>query len=248
MCDAAAAEGLTVQERLQKVLAQAGLASRREAELWILGGRVSINGVVITALGTKADPLKDKISVDGKPIEISEKKAYYLFHKPMHVMVTRHDPQGRSTVYDYLKDISERINPVGRLDFDSEGLLLLTNDGDLHAKLTHPKHEVSKTYQVKIAGFLPEEQQERMRQGVNIGDVVTQPCQVKEIKRNPHNSWLEITIHEGKNRQVRRMIDFFGHGVLRLIRVGIGPLQLGDLPKGEWRFLEKTEVDVLKKL
>ncbi len=233
-------------ERLQKILSEAGIASRREAEKFILDGRVTVNGKVVNELGSKADPDADDIAVDGKPIKVPEKKAYYILHKPMHVMVTRHDPEGRTTIYDYLKDIPERVNPVGRLDYDSEGLVFLTNDGDLHAKLTHPRHEVAKIYWARITGHLSPDKLLSLRQGIDIGDVTTQPCEVEEIKKNPHNTWLEITLREGKNRQVRRMIEGVGHLVLRLMRVAIGSLELGELKKGRWRALTEEEIKQLK--
>lgn len=203
-------------------------------------GRVKVNGITVTKLGSQADPEKDEITVDGKPIQIAAKKVYYLFHKPKNVMVTRHDPQGRPTIYDYLKGIPERVNPVGRLDFDSEGLILLTNDGDLHARLTHPRHEVPKTYQVKILGLPSDEAIDHLKKGLNIGGYVTKPAEVKILKKNPHNCWLEIVIREGKNRQVRRMIEATGSKVLRLVRVGIGNVRLGELKSGEWRPLTKS--------
>ncbi len=201
----------------------------------IQAGRVTVNGKRVTLLGSKADPKRDRIAVDGKPIRIAEEKATYLFHKPVNVMVTRKDPQGRPTIYDYLREIPESVNYVGRLDFDSEGLILLTNDGELHARLTHPSHEVPKTYDVKIAGHLTEEERKRLEGGVTIGGHVTHPCRVKILKQNPHNQWIEMTLTEGKNRQVRRMLETVGYRVLRLVRVGIGPLRLGDLKKGCWR-------------
>lgn len=235
-----------MSERLQKILAEAGMASRREAEQMILAGRVTVNGDVVTQLGSKADPHKDTIALDGKPLGSSEKKVYYLFHKPMHVMVTRHDPQGRPTIYDYLKGIPERVNPVGRLDFDSEGLLLLTNDGDLHARLTHPRHEVPKVYQVRITGHLTKEEIARLEGGVSIKDHHTAPCHVRELKKNPNNSWIEITLTEGKNRQVRRMLETVDHYALRLVRVAIGPIMLGSLKKGAWRTVTPQELKKVK--
>lgn len=235
-------------ERLQKILAAAGIASRREAEKLILAGRVRINDVVVTKLGTQADRGRDKITVDGRSVTFTEKKAYYLFHKPENVMVTRCDPQGRPTIYDYLKGIGERVNSVGRLDFDSEGLVLLTNDGDLHARLTHPRHEIPKVYHVKISEHLTEAELQRLGEGIDIGGYVTQSCKAKVFKKNPHNSWLEITLKEGKNRQVRRMIEALGHKVLRLVRVGIGRLRLGELKKGEWRPLSAGEIFELRAL
>ncbi len=233
-------------ERLQKILSEAGIASRREAEKIIISGRIQVNGQVVTELGSKADPDKDRITVDGKPIKIPSKKVYYLFNKPVHVMVTRHDPQDRPTIYDYLKEIKERVNPVGRLDFDSEGLILLTNDGDLLARLTHPRHEVPKTYQARITGHLSPEKLEKIRKGMRLEDYTTQPCEIREFKKNPNNSWVEIVLREGKNRQVRNMIEAVGHQVLRLARVAIGPLKLGELGRGRWRSLTKAEIESLR--
>lgn len=208
----------------------------------VVAGRVRVNDAVVTRLGSCADPARDRIAVDGKRIALPSGKAYYLFHKPVNVMVTRRDPQGRPTIYDYLRGIPERVNPVGRLDFDSEGLLLLTNDGDLHARLTHPRHEVPKRYRVKVSRPLTPGDLERLRKGVDIGGYVTRPAIAKVIKENPRNAWLEIILTEGKNRQVRRMIEVLGHRVLRLVRVGIGPLEMGDLKKGEWRRVTPREI------
>ncbi|SRR5579885_3515787 len=229
-------------ERLQKILAEAGVASRREAERMIVNGRIRVNGELVRELGTKADGAKDKITVDGKPIRSAEKKIYIAFHKPVNVMVTRKDPEHRPTVFDYLKDVPARVNYVGRLDFDSEGLLLLTNDGDLLAKLTHPRHEVPKVYQAKITGLISPETLKQLREGVDIGEYVTQKCEAKIFKQNPHNTWIEVVLREGKNRQVRRMLHALGHETLRLVRVAVGPVKLGDLPKGRWRELSRDEV------
>ncbi len=160
-------------------------------------------------------------------------------------MVTRHDPEGRPTVFDYLKGVAERVNPVVRLDFDSEGLLLLTNDGELHARLTHPRHGVPKVYRVKVTPVTVDIK--KLSSGLDIGGTVTQPCAVKVIKKNPHNLWIELILKEGKNRQIRRMIETIGGKVLRLVRIGVGPIELGALKKGEWRRLTPSEVEGLKK-
>lgn len=211
----------------------------------IRAGRVKVNGVVVTRLGTRGDLARNRVEVDGRPVTPPSQRVTYLFHKPENVMVTRHDPQGRPTIFDYLKGIPERVNPVGRLDFDSEGLLLLTNDGELHVRLTHPRHEVAKVYRVKVTPVTID--LKKLSSGLDIGGTVTQPCVVKVIKRNPHNLWLEMTLKEGKNRQIRRMVEAVGGKVLRLVRVGIGPIQLGALKKGEWRRLTPGEAKELER-
>jgi 23S rRNA pseudouridine2605 synthase len=234
-----------VAERLQKILAEAGVASRREAERMIVNGRIRVNGEIARELGTKADAEKDKITVDGKPIRSAEKKIYIAFHKPVNVMVTRKDPQDRPTVFDYLKEVPARVNYVGRLDFDSEGLLLLTNDGELLARLTHPRHEVPKVYEAKVAGRVTAEDLRKMSEGLDVGDFMAQPAQARILKQNPHNTWVEITLREGKNRQVRRMFEALGHETLRLVRVAVGPIRLSELPKGRWRELSRLEAQAL---
>ena len=232
-------------ERLQKILSEAGVASRREAERMIVNGRVRVNGALVRELGTKADATKDAITVDGKPVKKVEKKITIAFHKPVNVMVTRKDPEDRPTVFDYLKDVSVRVNYVGRLDFDSEGLLLLTNDGDLLARLTHPRHEVPKVYEAKVAGRVAPADLKKIADGLDVGDFVAQPAQARILKENPYNTWVEVTLREGKNRQVRRMFDALSHETLRLIRVAVGPVKLADLPKGRWRELNRAEVKAL---
>jgi len=243
--------------RLQKFLSQAGVSSRREGEKLILAGKVQVNGVRVTELGTQVDDDRDRISLEGKEIGKRERLVYYLFHKPKNVMVTRKDPEGRPTIYDYLKGIPERVNPVGRLDFDSEGLILLTNDGGLQNRLTHPSKEVPKVYRVKVGpvgadlrvgpgehvGSPLHSMIQQLSSGVDIGGYVTAPCRVKEIG----DDWLEITITEGKNRQVRRMCEAVGLTVLRLIRTAIGTLELGSLPAGRYCPLTRLELEQLKK-
>jgi len=232
-------------ERIQKILAEAGVASRREAERMIVNGRIRVNGELIRELGSKADAAKDKITVDGKPIRSAEKKIYLAFHKPVNVMVTRKDPEDRPTVFDYLKEIPERVNYVGRLDFDSEGLLLLTNDGDLLARLTHPRYEVPKTYHVKVVGRVSPASLTRIAKGVDVGEFVSQPSTARITKENPNNTWIEIVLKEGKNREVRKIFETLGHKTMRLIRVAVGSVKLGDLPAGRWRLLTPKEVQHL---
>lgn len=221
--------------RLQKILGEAGVCSRREAEKWLLAGRITLNGRRVTQLGTKADPSRDKIAVDGKPIFVPRGKVYYLFHKPRNVMVTHHDPEGRPTIYDYLKKIRERVYPVGRLDFDSEGLLLLTNDGELTHQFTHPSTKVPKTYEVKIAGLPTEEALQKLRKGIALEEGVTQPAQIQIFKKTDKNCWLRIIVTEGKNRQIRRMLKKTGYEVMRLRRTAIGKFSLSGLKPGEWK-------------
>lgn len=232
-------------ERLQKVLAEAGVASRREAERMIVNGRVRVNGELVRELGTKADGATDKITVDGKPVKSAEKKVYLAFHKPVNVMVTRKDPEDRPTVFDYLKEIKERVNYVGRLDFDSEGLLLLTNDGELLARLTHPRYEVPKTYHVKVVGRVTKQSLEKIAKGVDVGEFVSQPSKARIYKENPNNTWVEVILKEGKNREVRRIFEALGHKTMRLIRMAVGSVMLNDLQPGRWRMLSPTEIKQL---
>lgn len=237
-----------MEERLQKVLAAAGVASRREAEKIILAGRVKVNGKLVKELGTKVDS-NAFITVDGKGIK-NEKKAYYLLYKPRGVVTTMNDPQGRRTVADLLRDLPERVFPVGRLDYNTEGLLLLTNDGDLTQKLTHPKHEVSKTYRVTVPGIVPEEKLDLLRLGVKLEDGLTAPAFV-ELVDYDHEKNLTIfnmSIHEGRNRQIRRMCDFIGFPVRQLKRFKMGNLTLNGLKRGEYRPLFDDELKALLKV
>lgn len=236
-----------MEERLQKILAAAGVASRREAEKYILAGRVKVNGKIVKELGTKVGE-KAFILVDGKPIK-REKKAYYLFYKPRGVVTTMIDPQGRRTVADFTKDLPERVFPVGRLDYNTEGLLLLTNDGDLAQKLTHPKHEVNKTYRVTVPGLVPQEKLDLLRIGVKLEDGITAPAIVTLIgyDNEKSNTTFDIVIHEGRNRQVRRMCDFIGFPVRQLKRIKLGNLTLQGLKRGGYRILSEDEVNALIK-
>jgi 23S rRNA pseudouridine2605 synthase len=237
--------------RLQKILSQAGIASRRAAEELIRQGRVSVNGRTVTALGTKADPARDEIRVDDRRIKMVERLRYLLLHKPRGYVTTRSDPQGRRTVMELLKGVRELVYPVGRLDYDSEGLLLMTNDGDLAAKLTHPRHEVDKAYEVRVAGTPDERALDRLARGVPLDGRRTAPASVKVLgdrksrSRSPHTVLL-ITIHEGRNRQVRRMLEAVGHPVQQLRRVAIGPLSIEGLRVGAFRDLEEEELRRLR--
>lgn len=236
-------------ERLQKIISQAGLASRREAEIMITAGRVKVNGKVCTELGVKADPNKDKISVDGKPIK-SEKLVYILLNKPRGVVTSLRDPEGRRTVTSLLTDVTERVYPVGRLDYNTEGLLLLTNDGELTHALTHPSHEIAKTYHAKVLGHPADAKIDKLRSGLRLEDGMTAPAHVHILSydREKDQTLVEITIHEGRNRQVRRMFDVIGHPVRNLKRVKMAFLTLAGLGRGQYRLLESQEIGALKAL
>lgn len=237
-----------MEERLQKILAAAGVASRREAEKIILAGRVKVNGKKITELGSKFDAAKCRITVDGKAIA-AEKKAYYIFYKPRGVVTTMSDPQKRRTVADFMQNLPERVFPVGRLDYNTEGLLLMTNDGELAQKLMHPSHEVNKTYLVKVPGIVPQEKFDLLRIGVKLEDGLTAPAIVnlRTYDHDKNYTLFDITIHEGRNRQVRRMCDFIGFPVRELKRIKMGPLTLSGLSKGKFHVLTEAELAELRK-
>ena len=232
------------EERLQKILSHAGLSSRRAAEEMILSGRVTVNGHTIRELGTKADPSRDRITVDGRPLAAEARPVYIALHKPAGVMTTLSDPEGRPTVRDLLTGVRERVYPVGRLDFNSAGLLIFTNDGELAMRLTHPRYGVRKIYHVKVRGTPDEAQRRRLGQGIRLEEGMTAPASVRVVESSPTKSWLEIAIAEGKKRQVRRMCEAVGLQVDKLLRIAFGPLKLGKLAPGEWRPL--TEVELLK--
>lgn len=235
------------EERLQKVLSRYGVASRRHAEELIRRGRVKVNGEVVDRLGTRVNPARDRIEVDGRLLFSEEKRVYLAFHKPKGVVTTLFDPQGRTSVRDFLQEVPERVFPVGRLDYDSEGLLLLTNDGELAHRLTHPRYKVPKTYTVWVAGQVGAAALARLARGVLLEDGWTQPAVVEVSRRGQEQTVLRITITEGKKRQVRRMCAAVGHPVLRLVRTGIGTLRLGRLKPGAYRHLSSREVGRLKR-
>lgn len=235
-------------ERLQKFLARAGVASRRHAEEIIEQGRVKVNGSTVTRQGLKIDPHRDRVEVDGKIIGRPEKKVYLLLHKPPGYVTTVRDPQGRPKVTDLLTGVRERVYPVGRLDCDAQGLLLLTNDGELAYRLTHPSYEVPKTYRVRVQGLPGPEKLAALTRGVELEDGPTAPARVRLVSKLQKEALLEITIHEGRNRQVKRMCQHIGHPVLTLCRTRMGPLQLGQLRPGEHRWLTFKEVTRLKKI
>jgi len=241
-------------ERLQKIIAHAGFASRREAETMIREGRVTVNGRVVTELGSKADPGRDHIKVDGKLITRAETHRYILLYKPKEVTSTVNDPEGRRTVVDLVKGVRERIYPVGRLDYQSEGLLLLTNDGDLAFKVSHPKHGSVKTYHVKVRGVPDERIIGKLERGITIDGKRTVPCEISRMKttgrstgkgEDEGNSWYEVRLREGRNQQIRKMFKAVGHPVSKLRRVAIGPIADPKLTPGDWRELTKHEVKML---
>jgi 23S rRNA pseudouridine2605 synthase len=237
-------------ERLQKIIAHAGFASRREAEAMIRQGRVTVNGRVVTELGSRADPGRDHIKVDGKLITRPETHRYILLYKPKEVMTTVEDPQGRRTVIDLVRGVRERIYPVGRLDFHSEGLILLTNDGDLAYKVSHPTHGSVKTYHVKVRGVPEQRLVDKLQRGITIDGKRTLPCEIARVKttgrtEDEGNSWFEVKLREGRTQQIRRMFQAVGHPVAKLKRVAIGPISDPKLTPGVWRELTKAEVKML---
>lgn len=240
-----------MEERLQKFLANQGICSRRKAEEKILEGKVKVNGKVITELGTKIDPEKDKVFYEDRPILNQIERVYILLNKPIGYVTTVQDQFNRPTVMELLKEhgklIKTSVVPVGRLDMYTSGLLILSNDGDFIYKITHPKHEISKTYQVTVKGSITIEEIEKLRKGVDIGEYVTRPAEVRIMKIEPEKgiSRIEVTIYEGKNRQVRRMCEAVGRKVMALHRSKIGELTVKELKLGEWRYLSTKEVEKL---
>ncbi|MGQ9645926.1 MAG: pseudouridine synthase [Thermodesulfobacteriota bacterium] len=235
-------------ERIQKILAQAGIASRREAERMVLAGRVSVNGQVIGTLGFKADPEKDAIKVDGKLLGGFEPKITLLLNKPRGYLATVKDPRGRPTVMDLLKHVKGRIYPIGRLDFDAEGLLLLTNDGELANRLAHPRFSIPRTYLVKVVDVPEQKELARLKRGVMLEDGRARVVSCSIIRQKEKNSWLEVVVTEGRNRLVKRMFSAIGHPVLKLKRIQFGPIRLGNLPFGHFRYLTSEEMRKLKKV
>lgn len=228
--------------RLQKFLAHAGVASRRAAENIIKQGRVSINGAIITEMGTTVSS-SDIIAVDGKVIGSSEEKIYIMLNKPVGCVSSVKDQFGRPTVLDLVKDLNYRLYPVGRLDYDTSGLILLTNDGSFTYQLTHPKHEIDKVYEALIYGIPTVEEIRSFENGLQIDGYVTSPARLLIKEKIGDNALVHITIHEGKNRQVRKMCEAIGHKVLTLKRISIGPVALGDLDEGKWRNLSEHELN-----
>ena len=237
---------INLEERLQKYLAECGIASRRKCEEYITQGKVQVNGKTITELGVKVNPEKDKITFEGKNVKQEERKVYILLNKPIGYVTTSDEQFGRDKVLDLVK-VRERVVPVGRLDMYTSGALILTNDGDFVYKVTHPKHEITKTYTVTVKGIIKNEEVEQLRKGVKIDDYTTRPAKVKILKTDEEKdiSRLEITIHEAKNRQVRRMCESVGRRVIALHRSKIGNIGVKDIELGKWRYLKDFEVKTL---
>jgi pseudouridine synthase len=234
------------EERLQKILSQAGVASRRHAEQMIVEGRVTVNGAVVSQLGSKADLERDSIKADGRLVRPPKRLVYIALHKPNNTVTTVSDPQHRATVMDLLRGVKERVYPVGRLDYHSEGLLLLTNDGDLSNAIMSAASHLPKTYLVKVNGRLTVDQEEQFRRGVPLSGVRTLPAGLK-LLHDAENPWYEVRLFEGRNQQIRTMFKHFGRLVEKLKRVRIGPLELGPLKPGQFRPLSGEEVEKLKR-
>lgn len=248
------------EERLQKILAEAGVASRRKSETYITEGRVRVNGEVVRTLGSKADPSRDEVEVDGWGVLHAQAKVTILMHKPLHVISSAVDPEKRRTVLDVLEETRAtgkrvhegglpRLYPVGRLDFDAEGLILLSNDGELANGLIHPRNHAPKVYLVKVKGRVQEKELDRLCRGVQLPDEHgrprgkrTLPAEARIEKESPANTWIELTIFEGRNHQVKRMCQAVGLRVLRLVRTAFAGLELGDMPPGSWRFVNQAEL------
>ncbi|MBD7914824.1 rRNA pseudouridine synthase [Clostridium sp. Sa3CUN1] len=242
-----------MEERLQKYMARCGVASRRKCEEIILSGKVSVNGKVVNELGIKVNSEVDKVYYEGNIITPEENKLYIMLNKPEGYITSVKDEKGRKTILD-LVNVDERIYPIGRLDYDSSGLILLTNDGDIYNKIIHPRVEIDKKYIVLCKGEFTKEELRKFEEGIDIGGYITAKSKIKVIdkeidrKTNGINTLVEICIHEGKNRQIRRMCEALGHEVISLNRISVGDIKLGYLKKGEWRNLTKSELDYINSL
>lgn len=232
--------------RLQKFIAECGVASRRSAEKIIESGRVYVNGDLVDYMGCEVDPDRDMVEVDGKVIKPESKKYYIVLNKPKNYVTTVSDDLGRPTVMNLVEDIDARIYPVGRLDFDTTGLLIMTNDGDFANKLTHPRNVVNKTYIARVDRILTEDELAKLEKGVDIDGTKTAPAKAEMIKRPQKGFEVKITIHEGRNRQVRRMLEAVNVNVLALKRISVGSVTLGNLPEGKWRKLSDAEINKLR--
>ena len=234
-----------MEERLQKILSRAGVSSRRAAEKMIAEGRISVNRTVVVEPGTKADPGKDEIRVDGRLISLETERIYLMLHKPKGYVTTLSDPQGRPIVTDLLNGVAARVYPVGRLDYDSEGLLILTNDGEFAQRLQHPRYGIPKTYRVKVEGHLLKGELKALENGIDLPDGRFAPTEIQLEKTNPRSTWLTLTLTDGRNRVIRRAFDSLGHPVARLVRVAVADITLASLPEGAWRLLTSREVERL---
>lgn len=236
-----------MEERLQKYMSSCGVASRRKCEEIILAGKVKVNGVLVNEVGVKVDPLKDVVEYDGKIISKEENKVYIMLNKPEGYISSVKDEKGRATILDIVK-VKERIYPIGRLDYDSSGLLLLTNDGEIYNKIIHPRVEIMKRYIAVVKGEITEKDIKKFEIGIDIGGYITAPAELKIISFDKDVSTIEIGIHEGKNRQIRKMCAALNHEVLSLKRIAIGDIKLGYLKRGEYRNLNNDEIDYIKNL
>jgi pseudouridine synthase len=235
--------------RLQKILAQAGVASRRKAEELIQEGRVRVNNVLVNKLGAKADPDHDRIEVAGQVLPAAQKKVYIMLHKPKGYVTTLRDPEGRPTVMNLVNTVTERLYPVGRLDYDTEGLLILTNDGDCSQSLQHPRHNIARTYLVKVRGRPAEDILSRLQKGIIVDGAKTSRSKISVHRLLGKNTWLHMDLWEGRNRQIKKMFAAVGYPVMRILRIGFGPLHLDqNLEPGEYRHLRKDEIQQLIKL
>jgi len=241
-------ESETKTVRLQKIIAGSGISSRRKAEDFIRHGLVTVNGETVMTLGTKVDPIHDHIKVNGRHLKSKIPDMFVMLNKPVGYLSTLHDPDGRPTIKQLVPKPSLRLFPVGRLDCDSEGLLLLTNNGDIAQACLHPTHHVPKTYLVKVKGVLADIEVQQLRRGVALDDGPTAPAKVKKAGKAQANSWIEMTIHEGRKHQVKRMFEHIGHSVIRLKRIQFGPLNLGKLLPGKTRYLTDKEANDLRHL
>ncbi len=232
------------QKTLERVISKAGLGSRTDARQWIGAGRVRVNGKLIQTPDHWVDLDRDQVTLDGKPVR-EEEKIYVLLYKPKGYITTYKDPDGRPTVYDLIQDVKQFVGTVGRLDLDSTGLLLLSNDTRFAERVMSPEHKIPKTYLVKASTLLTDEQLDRLRKGVELSDGLTQPALVKRVRDSDKYSFIEIAIHEGRNRQVRRMLEAVDSKVLKLVRTAIGPLRIGDLGIGKYRLLTADEVQMV---
>jgi 23S rRNA pseudouridine2605 synthase len=239
--------GDNMLERLQKYMAECGIASRRKCEEIILSGRVMVNNVVVKELGYKINRGEDIVSVDGNAIEPEERKVYIALNKPVGYVSTAKDERGRKTLLDIVK-VGERIYPIGRLDYDTSGLILLTNDGDVYNRVIHPRQAINKRYIARIEGHPTSKEINKFCSGVDIGDYITSTAEFKVLEKDNKSSLVEIIIHEGKNRQIRRMCDAINHPVIELKRIAVGCIVLGDLQVKHWRYLSEKEVNYLKSL